>query len=313
MTGLSRAALALRDPEEAERALADYFPSLQLGRAEPGTFRSWISTTTASQFSLVDYGFASAGSATAGSDDLVVIASAGQGYVIRDGRNVIDTTQPFLSPDEGLVARWDTLDARVLMLSGTSVERVAQAASGRDDFRLVRRGTAPVSQERARYWAAVVRGVRDTVADAPDAFDSPLVAEAAFHHLATAFLHVFPTSWIDLPEPGRVPGTASVISRSAIEFMRAHAGQPITMEQVAASASVSTRGLHRAFVHELGEPPAAYLRRLRLQGARIDLLAADHAVTVVTVARRWGFAHASRFAQAYRRAFGEYPSETLRR
>ncbi|KQM83540.1 hypothetical protein ASE68_10160 [Agromyces sp. Leaf222] len=46
-TGLSRASLALRDPDEAERALADYFPSLRLGRAEPGAFRSWISTRAA--------------------------------------------------------------------------------------------------------------------------------------------------------------------------------------------------------------------------------------------------------------------------
>jgi AraC-like DNA-binding protein len=313
VAGLTRASLALRDPEQAERALADYFPSLRLGRAEPGTFRSWISTTTAPQFSLVDYGFASPGSATAGSDDLVVIASAGQGYVIANGRTVLDTTQSFLSPDEGLVARWDTLEARVLMLSAASVERVAQAASGADDFRLVRTGTAPVSHERARYWAAVVHGLRRTVAEAPDAFDSPLVAEAAFHHLATAFLHVFPTSWIDLPEPGRAPADASAVVRRATEFMRAHAGHPITMQQVAESAFVSTRGLHHAFVHELGEPPGASLRRLRLEGARADLIASDGAVTVAAVARRWGFAHASRFAQAYHRAFGEYPSESLRR
>jgi len=56
-----------------------------------------------------------------------------------------------------------------------------------------------------------------------------------------------------------------------------------------------------------------YLRRLRLEGARVALLASDDAVTVAAVAQRWGFAHASRFAQAYRRAFGEYPSETLKR
>ena len=313
MAGLSRASLALRDPEQAERALADYFPSLRLGRAEPGTFRSWISTTTASQFSLVDYGFASPGSATAGSDDLVVVASAGRGYVIAHGRTVIDTTHSFLSPDEGLAARWDTLDARVLMLSAASVEQVARAAGGVDDFRLVRTGTAPVSRERERYWAAVVQGLRRTIANAPDAFDSPLVAEAAFHHLATAFLHVFPTTWMDLPERSAAPADASAVVRRATEFMRAHAGQPITMQQVAESAFVSTRGLHHAFVHELGEPPGASLRRLRLEGARTDLLASDGADTVAAIARRWGFAHASRFAQAYHRAFGEYPSESLRR
>lgn len=35
--------------------------------------------------------------------------------------------------------------------------------------------------------------------------------------------------------------------------------------------------------------------------------------TVAAIARRWGFAHLSRFAQRYHAEFGEQPSETLRR
>ena len=257
MTGLSRASLALRDPEQAERALAAYFPSLRLGTRGARDVPLVDPTTTASQFSLVDYGFASPGSATAGSDDLVVIASAGQGYVIAKGRTAIDTTQSFLSPDEGLVARWDTLDARVLMLGAASVERVAQAASGVDDFRLVRnrdrsrlararavlagRRAGPSTHGRGRTRRVRVRARRGGRLPSPgDGIPARV-----------------PTSWIDLPESGRAAAVASAVVRRATEFMRAHAGQPITMQQVAESAFVSTRGLHHAFVHELGEPPGA--------------------------------------------------------
>ena len=118
---------------------------------------------------------------------------------------------------------------------------------------------------------------------------------------------------MDLPPRGAARADPSAVVRRATEFMRAHAGQPITMQQVAESAFVSTRGLHHAFVHELGEPPGASLRRLRLEGARADLLASDGAVTVAAVARRWGFAHASRLRAGLSRRVRRVPVGVARR
>jgi transcriptional regulator GlxA family with amidase domain len=58
----------------------------------------------------------------------------------------------------------------------------------------------------------------------------------------------------------------------------------------------------------------AYLRALRLEKVRDTLSAAEPgSVSVTEVAARWGFVHLGRFAGAYSRAFGERPSETLRR
>jgi transcriptional regulator GlxA family with amidase domain len=57
-----------------------------------------------------------------------------------------------------------------------------------------------------------------------------------------------------------------------------------------------------------------YLRQVRLRRAREALEAAERdATTVGIVAARLGILHMSRFAAAYRRAFGEGPSETLNR
>lgn len=57
-----------------------------------------------------------------------------------------------------------------------------------------------------------------------------------------------------------------------------------------------------------------YLRRLRLEKVHEELSAAEPDLASVTeVATRWGFVHLGRFAAAYYRAFGEFPSETLRR
>ena len=95
--------------------------------------------------------------------------------------------------------------------------------------------------------------------------------------------------------------------------MQEHAGEPITVQQVADAAFISTRGLHYAFTRDLGRSPSEVLRRIRLERARAELAASDGRRTVAAVARRWGFANASRFSQAYHRAFGEHPAETLRR
>jgi transcriptional regulator GlxA family with amidase domain len=69
-----------------------------------------------------------------------------------------------------------------------------------------------------------------------------------------------------------------------------------------------------AFRRHLDTTPTAYLRQVRLDAARIELLAAapEDRVTVTEVAYRWGFCSPSRFAERYRAAFGTTPSETLR-
>ena len=57
-----------------------------------------------------------------------------------------------------------------------------------------------------------------------------------------------------------------------------------------------------------------YLRRVRLEAAHRDLLAADLAsTTITTVAYRWGFPSSSRFAAWYRHAYGVTPGYTLGR
>lgn len=100
--------------------------------------------------------------------------------------------------------------------------------------------------------------------------------------------------------------------RRAIHFMHAHAPRPIGATELAAAGGVARRTLYDHFRHFTGLPPIAYLRRLRLEGARRELSRGGLA-SVNAVARRWGFSHMGRFAADYRRAFGETPSRTRRR
>ena len=74
------------------------------------------------------------------------------------------------------------------------------------------------------------------------------------------------------------------------------------------------RALQESFRRDLATPPMTYLRQIRLRRAREALTNADrHATTVRAVAISLGILHMSRFAAAYREAFGETPSATLNR
>lgn len=84
-----------------------------------------------------------------------------------------------------------------------------------------------------------------------------------------------------------------------------------TLGDMAALAGVSARRLQQGFAEQMRMSPMSYLRVVRLERVHRDLAAG--AESVGEVAYRWGFAHLGRFAESYRRRFGEHPSDTLRR
>jgi AraC-like DNA-binding protein len=93
---------------------------------------------------------------------------------------------------------------------------------------------------------------------------------------------------------------------------REHCSEPLTTADIAEAVGVSVRSLQEAFQHHLGINPMAYLRAARMRRIHADLLAGGEGISVTEVALRWGVTHAGRFAQEYRRMFGQAPSQTLR-
>jgi transcriptional regulator GlxA family with amidase domain len=124
---------------------------------------------------------------------------------------------------------------------------------------------------------------------------------------------VFPNTTLTA---GPVPGVGQVgpaTLRRALAYIDAHAGEPITVADIAAGAGVGARALQYAFAGHQGTTPMGHLARVRLERAHRDLQAADPELdTVGQIALRWGFAKRSRFAAAYRRTYGVNPSHTLR-
>lgn len=98
--------------------------------------------------------------------------------------------------------------------------------------------------------------------------------------------------------------------RLAESYIEAHLDQPLTLEDIAAAAGISPRGLQLAFRQHRGTTPLGFWRDLRLARAHGDLVAGTGSVT--DIALRWGFAHFGRFSESYRSRFGLSPRDTLR-
>ncbi|MCA2323151.1 AraC family transcriptional regulator [Mycobacterium intracellulare] len=102
--------------------------------------------------------------------------------------------------------------------------------------------------------------------------------------------------------------------RKAVDIIEADAQLPLTLSLIAARCHISVRSLQLGFRRHLGTSPMAYLREVRLRRAHHSLLESDpSAVTVASVAYRWGFTNLGRFAAAHSARYGEPPLTTLRR
>jgi AraC-like DNA-binding protein len=77
---------------------------------------------------------------------------------------------------------------------------------------------------------------------------------------------------------------------------------------IAKGLGVSLRTLHRTFA-ESDESVMAYVRRRRLDHARIEMLTQDSSVTITYLAARWQFADAAHFSRAFRQRFGLTPTQ----
>lgn len=144
----------------------------------------------------------------------------------------------------------------------------------------------------------------------PDLAGHHLVHTQLEQMVASALLLMQRHNYSDLNVEHRVTVLPRHVRR-AQDYLQAYAHEPITTAQLAQAAGVSTRSLNAGFKEFLGVSPMRYLRDLRLQHVRKELLSGGGS-NVASVALRWGFEHMGRFASQYRQNFGENPSQTLR-
>jgi AraC-like DNA-binding protein len=96
-------------------------------------------------------------------------------------------------------------------------------------------------------------------------------------------------------------------------FMRANACMPLTIAEIAEAAGCSIRALQIAFHRFRGTTPMRVLQQARLELARTEMLRDSQTVSLARIAAEHGFSSPTRFAQSFRRKYGVYPSEMLRK
>jgi AraC-like DNA-binding protein len=105
---------------------------------------------------------------------------------------------------------------------------------------------------------------------------------------------------------------ARIMTRFA-ELLASSPAALMPMPELCGALGVPERSFRICCAEFLGMSPNRYLRLRRLHAARAELHhGGPETLNVAEVARRHGFSQVGRFATAYRRLFGEKPSETLR-
>ncbi|MFB9835871.1 helix-turn-helix domain-containing protein [Actinoallomurus acaciae] len=103
--------------------------------------------------------------------------------------------------------------------------------------------------------------------------------------------------------------SSSQMRSRAERYIDRHLRDPaLDPNTIAKGLGVSLRTLHRTFA-ESDESVMAYVRRRRLDHARIEMATQDSSVTITYLAARWQFADAAHFSRAFRQRFGLTPTQ----
>jgi AraC-like DNA-binding protein len=142
---------------------------------------------------------------------------------------------------------------------------------------------------------------------------SPALAREVVRGVLTAYVEA-------LGAAGGGDRRASLVARQHLHLVLAceqlatsASAVDIRLDEIARRSGYSRRALELIFQRSVGAPPGRWFMNMRLNGALRDLLSAAPPCRVADVATRWGFRHLPRFAEQYRRVFGELPSQTLSR
>ncbi len=161
------------------------------------------------------------------------------------------------------------------------------------------------------YFLQLMAMLIDSVAQSDHPIHQPLVLKQFESLLINTLIYSQPHNLQRILESPRHQPISPYYVKRTEEYIRSHAHEALTIEQLAEYAGVSVRTLFAGFREFCGTSPMAYLRDLRLEKVHAELSSQQHS-SITEVAYRWGFAHLGRFAQEYKRRYGVSPSATVR-
>jgi AraC-like DNA-binding protein len=256
-------------------------------------------------------------SPAAETDDLMMfLATSGAGIIHQDKQEYI------LNEDLGLIrdiklpfaAQRKDISSFALQLPRQQFKRHAHALIGHDaDLGDLRFDTSIDMKSPGG------RHVRNTVEYIAQSMDGPIgdlnnsiITDGFQELLLSKILTLLPNSYMTFLQDRPSSGALPFHLKRARDYIHANVHTSISLAQLTTAAGCGFRTLQIAFGNHYGLPPIAYIKSVRLRRVRMDLLDSGQKVSIAAIAHKWGFTHMGRFAQDYRKKFGEPPSQTLR-
>lgn len=164
----------------------------------------------------------------------------------------------------------------------------------------------------AASFSRMIRTVCDDIDLGLTTYTHPRTCASVEDTLKRLLLAAVPHNHSDLYN-GAVSSPAPFYVRRVEQYIRAHAADSISLNDLIEVSGVSARSLHAGFRRFRDATPMGYLKNYRLALARNELLrGAETGQSVTDVALSCGFTHLSKFARDYSERYGERPSVTLR-
>ncbi|WP_405412399.1 AraC family transcriptional regulator [Streptomyces decoyicus] len=167
-----------------------------------------------------------------------------------------------------------------------------------------------LATSKGRAVRLLVRSLLEQLDSGDPLFQRSDVQRSQLRSIVTALLLAQPHSHTAELRDGPPPGHPRAV-RAALAFIEANLTEHISLSDIAQAAHCSPRTISSTFRNGLGLSPLSYVRNLRLDRIREDILASTDPVG--TIAYRWGVSHLGRFASTYRDRFAELPSDTAAR
>ncbi|QNE35788.1 helix-turn-helix transcriptional regulator [Leifsonia shinshuensis] len=290
-----------RDRDETQAHLAGHYGRVDLGRRFSGFAEHVVGDD---RFLLADAAMLGELRCVVDPDVLLIsTGTPGSGWEVGDETGSFAADPVIFQPGEQSVHRMSDTQGRAVAFRVPALTRTARLLYAQDDLELRFDGPLPVNARRSAYWLAALEVARREWRSGALSNDS--MRATTYRQLALAALETFRLVG-DRRELRVSAERRARVFRVGAQFLRDHAGTPITIEDAALAAGASTGELVLAFrSHSDGLGPTAYLRRSRLNGAHDQLSSTP--VTVRAVAEQWGFSSEAVFVRHYRAEYGADP------
>ena len=112
--------------------------------------------------------------------------------------------------------------------------------------------------------------------------------------------------------PKQESRSRDIVFGKSLAYIHEHLDQKITTPQICSAIEISERNLRYIFKEMIGLSPMKYIKLIKLNKVRKEIINAKKKAEIHLIANEWGFGHSGQFAADYKKLFGEFPSQTLK-